>query len=216
MKVNAMAVDRIRHTKPASKRTFLDELEPIPYEITREEIEAMDPRMRKILFGIEESESGGEADEQPAIEEAVGDDLIPPPGPVDLFEPDAASEENAEPVVKSEPEEQPAPFDPAALAEEFRGTPHPCVILVFPAESSESELLELARSGQEYRQSEADGRIWHVAVFRREHAESLKRINDLLGPRDGAVALYNGKRVPFGRSLWLPLMYVFTAGLADE
>ena len=49
-----MAVDRIKHTKPASERTFLDELEPIPYEITEEELAAMDPRMKRILFGIEE------------------------------------------------------------------------------------------------------------------------------------------------------------------
>lgn len=49
-----MSVDRIKHTKPASRRTFLDELEPIPYEITREEIAAMDPRMRKVLFGSSE------------------------------------------------------------------------------------------------------------------------------------------------------------------
>lgn len=49
-----MVVDRIKHTKPASQRTFLDELEPIPYEITEEELASMDPRMKKILFGIEE------------------------------------------------------------------------------------------------------------------------------------------------------------------
>jgi hypothetical protein len=49
-----MAVDKIKHTKPASKRTFLDELEPIPYEVTEEEIKAMDPRMREILFGYSE------------------------------------------------------------------------------------------------------------------------------------------------------------------
>jgi len=46
-----MGVDRIRHTKPASKRTFLDELEPIPYEITWEEMAEMSPRMREVLFG---------------------------------------------------------------------------------------------------------------------------------------------------------------------
>lgn len=46
-----MGVDRIKHNKPASKRTFLDELEPIPYEITEEEIRQMDPHMREVLFG---------------------------------------------------------------------------------------------------------------------------------------------------------------------
>jgi len=61
-----MAVDRIRHTKPASQRSFLDELEPIPYEITAEELASMDPRMRRILFGHEEPEpgAGGRAEKQ--------------------------------------------------------------------------------------------------------------------------------------------------------
>jgi hypothetical protein len=55
-----MGVDRIKHTKPASKRTFLDELEPIPYEITVEEIRAMDPDMREILFGYREMPESNE------------------------------------------------------------------------------------------------------------------------------------------------------------
>jgi hypothetical protein len=49
-----MVVDRIKHTKPPAKRSFMDELEPIPYTISPSEIAALPPRIREILFGSQD------------------------------------------------------------------------------------------------------------------------------------------------------------------
>ena len=86
--------------------------------------------------------------------------------------------------------------------------------LVFPAEEDETEILEIAKSVHNFDTQEGDGQTWHCARFTREEAEELKRINDLLAERK-VFALFNGRRVPFGRSMWLPLMYIFTAGKVE-
>ena len=198
-----MAIDRIKHNKPASERTFLDELEPIPYEITEEELARMDPRMRKILFGHEES--GAEAEEPEAPEEDT-----PPQAEAAKGEGEAAKTEGAEPPVPVE--EEPEPFDPTPVAD-FPPAEWSTITLIFAAGEGggDDEAEALARAAAEHREAELGGRRWHAVRYAAAGAGELKRLNELLGERDDVVVLVDGKRPPFGRSLWLPLMYIFTA-----
>ena len=210
-----MAVDRIKHTKPASRRTFLDELEPIPYEITDEEIAAMDPRMRKILFDIDESDHDDDIiEEEPDVTDENLDAVAPPAIPEEEKTKKAKKAKEPEPAREEEiVEEIDEPFDPVNLFA-LPEAPGPHVTLIFPAEEGETEILKIAKSVRNFDTQKGDGQAWHCARFGREEAEELKRINVLLAERK-VFALFNGRRVPFGRSMWLPLMYIFTAGKVE-
>lgn len=200
-----MAVDRIKYTKPASKRTFLDELEPIPYEITEEELASMDPRMKRILFGIEEpAEEPARTETQapkPEVEEAVPEKAVAESDPQSslTFEP-------AQPAGKE--------IDYSGLVD-FPPAPNPHITVVFPVEDGEEELESLARAAEDHREEGIEGRRWHSVRFSPSRADRLEKINQLVGTRADVVTLVNGKRVPFGRNLWLPLMYIFTAGMHE-
>ncbi len=196
-----MTVDRIKHTKPASERTYLDELEPIPYEITEEELASMDPRMKKILFGIEEREGGEEG--------------APPAEPKAKTAKRKAGRKKAAraPEAEEEPWEEER-WDPASIAD-FPPAEGRTITVVFAAGDGDEEVEELARAAQEHREVEREGRSWHAVRCGVAGAGELKRLNELLGVRDDVVVLVNGARPPYARSLWLPLMYIFTAGIQD-
>ena len=192
-----MVVDRIKHNKPASQRTFLDELEPIPYEITEEELASMDPRMKKILFGIEEP---AEPPEEPQVTSE--------PEPVEK-EPEP---ETAGPQEKPEPEEV---FDPATIAD-FPQVDRHNITVIFPVREGDETAEELARTAPEHIEVEREGKRWHAARFGREHADELKALDEELDVRrDDIVVLVNGKKAAYGRGLWLKMMYIFTAAKAD-
>jgi len=193
-----VAVDRIKHTKPASQRTFLDELEPIPYEITEEELASMDPKMKKVLFGIEEQEEP----EEELLEET--------PAGVDSAEAEA-KEKPAESAPEPEPQEV---FDPATIAD-FPPREGHSITVIFPQLEGFEEAESAVGTVAEHRIEEIGGRLWLAARYGAAEAVELKRLNELLGQRDDAVVLVDGKRPPFGRTLWLPLMYIFTAS-AEE
>jgi hypothetical protein len=186
-----MAVDRIKHTKPASERTFLDELEPIPYEITEEELAVMDPRMKRILFGIEEP-SGPSPTQSPAARGETPDVLQ---------------------ITRITIEEKHVErFDPRSIAD-FAPVEGFNLTIIFPAAGGDERAEELARSAPEHVEVEKEGRRWHAARFRKEHALELKALDEALDPkRDDVSVLVNGKLAPYGRSLWLRMMYIFTAG----
>lgn len=192
-----MAVDKIKHNKPASRRTFLDELEPIPYTITPGEIAAMTPRMQEILFGIKPVDKK----EKP---------YSPPPIPEDVEEPELHLEEDAVSVETPAPETE-EEFDYLRLAT-FADAPSPHITLIFPAEEEEKDLVDTVRSLADYKGERIEGRLWHAARFFRNDSEKLKRINEYLQNREGIFTLMNGKRTRLGRSLYLPLMYIFSAG----
>ena len=209
-----MAVDRIKHTKPASKRTFLDELEPIPYEITEEELANMDPRMKKILFGIKEEEDAGEISVAGAAEEATTEEDW-----YEDVEEEVVDEEVEEPVeeepdvdviyVEFDPEPEPQPFDYASLADDLPEMENPNVTFIFQAERNERDLIELAQKADDYKREEVEGKFWHVCRFSKKNPDVLRKLNRDVGDREGAVALFNGKKTAYGRNLWLPLMYIF-------
>ena len=220
-----MAVDRIKHTKPASQRTFLDELEPIPYEISEEELAAMDPRMKKILFGIDDAADYEDDWDEP-------DDAEVEVSAADLL--DEGEDAQAEAAVRDEPEqlrieepaapeeppdEEPAPppeepeeerFDPRAVAE-FPPREDHHIALVFQEREGYEDAVVAARDAAEHVEKEIEGTTWHAARFGRAEAEALKQLNDLLGDRDDVHVLVDGVRAPFGRSLWLPMMYIFAS-----
>lgn len=203
-----MAVDRIKYTKPASKRTFLDELEPIPYEITEEELASMDPRMKRILFGIEEPAgepvrvTGAEEQDKQKSEKESEQEKVP-------TESEAQSALTFEPEQSAEKE-----IDYSGLID-FPSAPNPHITVVFPVEEGEEELESLARAAEDHKEEEIESRRWHAVRFSPSGADCLEKINQLVGTRADVITLVNGKRVPFGRNLWLPLMYIFTAGMHE-
>lgn len=200
-----MAVDRIKHTKPASRRTFLDELEPIPYEITEEELAKMDPRMKQILFGIAPVKEEPILEEKPESATRIQVPAPEQPAPeISVIEP--------EPVQPEKPDITPVL---RALADGFAPAPTPHITLIFPAEEEESEIVSLARAAGAYHADLIEGRLWHAARFEKPQAETLRRLNDLLGERQGMITLANGRQVPYGRSLWLPMMFIFTTSRED-
>ena len=192
-----MAVDKIKHTKPASQRTFLDELEPIPYTISDEEIAAMDPRMQEVLFGIKPVEK----EDKP---------YTPPPIPQEVEEPEA-EEVVAAPEPKADEVEKEERFDYLSLGQ-FGEAEKPHITLIFPAEEGEKELLEIVRSIEANRTQEVEGRLWHAVRFNRHDVEKLKRVNEFLGNRPDVYTLVNGKRTPYARTMDLVMMYIFSAG----
>jgi hypothetical protein len=215
-KAEAMAVDRIKHTKPASRRTFLDELEPIPYEISEEELARMDPRMREILFGIKEDDSVAEdISAAEPDEEIAGDDTEELTEDTEIIEEDVSPPEEPEEKEEQVSETEEDTFDYYKLAE-FPDDVHPSVTLIFHAENSEEEIINLAKSGSAYRAETVGDRTWHAARFGRAEAEPLRALNALLGDRQDMLVMFNGRRVPFGRSLWLPMMYIFTSAEKEK
>jgi hypothetical protein len=192
-----VAVDRIKHTKPASQRTFLDELEPIPYEITEEELASMDPKMKKVLFGIEERDE--------SIAEKA--DEVSAPETAEL----AAEAEESPEAAPAEPREEPREiFDPATVAD-FPPREGHTITVIFPPREGFEEAENAARAAAEHRETEVAGRLWFAARFGASEAVGLKQLNEQLGGREDVTVLVDGKRPPFGRTLWLPLMYIFTA-----
>lgn len=197
-----MAVDRIKYTKPASKRTFLDELEPIPYEITEEELASMDPRMKRILFGIEEP-----------VTEAIADTKETTVTAEEPQQKETPPKSESQSIRSIEPQ-QPEEIDYSGLVD-FPPAPNPHITVVFPVGEGEEVLESLAREADDHNEAEIDGRRWHAVRFSPHQADRLEKINQLVGTRAEVITLVNGKRLPFGRNLWLPLMYIFTAGMHE-
>lgn len=208
LRFEPMAVDKIKHTKPASQRTFLDELEPIPYEITEEELAAMDPRMKKILFGIEE---------EPAPDEGAGHQKVPEKKKTVKKK----SKAKALPKQKKapRPEKKPPPpkpaFDPASVAD-FEPVDRHTVTMIFASADGDEELEDIVSSIEDRRETVHKGRRWLAVRFDSDSAVQLQQLNEKLGKREDVHVLVDGRRVPFGRSLWLPLMYIFTAGRTEQ
>ena len=69
--------------------------------------------------------------------------------------------------------------------------------------------LDLARRSSVYAQREEAGTVVHRAEFGVEQAVLLRDLFSLVGGRPGTEVLFDRKKVPYARELWLPLFWVF-------
>ena len=69
--------------------------------------------------------------------------------------------------------------------------------------------LTLARQSPVYEESGQAGNARHRAAFDAAAADLLMELVDLVGRRSGTEILVDGKNVPYGREIWLPLFRVF-------
>jgi hypothetical protein len=72
--------------------------------------------------------------------------------------------------------------------------------------------LELARCSASYRETEEAEEKVQWADFAPPEAPLLQELFELVGERPGTEVLVNGKRVPYARELWLPLVWIFVRG----
>ncbi len=69
--------------------------------------------------------------------------------------------------------------------------------------------LALARAAPAHREWEEAGVLVHRAEFGIAEAGRLHGLFQLVGERPGTEVLFDGKKVPYARELWLPLFWVF-------
>ena len=58
------------------------------------------------------------------------------------------------------------------------------------------------------------GGVVHHAAFDAGSARTLRDLFDLVGRRPGTEVTVDGKQVPYGHELWLPLFWIFVGGEA--
>jgi hypothetical protein len=75
-----------------------------------------------------------------------------------------------------------------------------------------SRAIELARSAPLHREREEAGTVVHRAEFGVDEAERLRALFQLVGERPGTEVLFDGRKVPYARELWLPLFWIFVKG----
>ncbi len=83
------------------------------------------------------------------------------------------------------------------------------ITLVFPRfEGADYErALEMARASAEYRETGSGGTFRHRARFWARDAVRLRQLWDIVGVLDASEVLVDDRPVPYGRELWLPLVW---------
>ncbi len=94
------------------------------------------------------------------------------------------------------PRRRPRPFRMGVVFESFAGKD--C-----------ERALSLALQSPVYEESDEAGSTKHRAAFDAASAGLLMELVDLVGRRPGTEILVDGKNVPYGREIWLPLFRVF-------
>jgi hypothetical protein len=69
--------------------------------------------------------------------------------------------------------------------------------------------LEIARRSSVYREEREGQRVRHRAEFESTQARVLRDLYAIVGELPSTEVLVDGKRVPYGRELWLPLFWIF-------
>jgi hypothetical protein len=69
--------------------------------------------------------------------------------------------------------------------------------------------VDLARRSSVYEETSSGDGPRHHAAFDASSARVLRDLFDLVGQRPGTEVRVDGKRVPYGHELWLPLMWIF-------
>jgi hypothetical protein len=83
--------------------------------------------------------------------------------------------------------------------------------IAFAGFEGDARAVELARSGERYREEGAGGSRTHHAEFETGGAARLRALYQLVGQRPGTELRVEGKAVPYASELWLPLFWLFVA-----
>jgi hypothetical protein len=83
--------------------------------------------------------------------------------------------------------------------------------VVFDAFGGENypRALEIARRSPVYRELKEGDRLRHRAEFESTDARTLRDLYAIVGELPSTDVLVDGKNVPYGRELWLPLFWIF-------
>lgn len=107
-------------------------------------------------------------------------------------------------------DEELARLDPE-LSEALFGTPKLpfSISLEFPRFDGDdyARALAMARASSEYREIGAGDRLRHRARFYPKDAVALRDLFHIVGRFDGTDVLLDDKPFPYGRELWLPLVW---------
>lgn len=74
--------------------------------------------------------------------------------------------------------------------------------------------VEIARRSAEYREETRAEGLVHQAAFEAADARALRDLFELVRGRPGTEVLVDGKRLPYGHEIWLPLFWFFVGGEA--
>ncbi len=69
--------------------------------------------------------------------------------------------------------------------------------------------LEIARRSPVYREVREGEKLRHRAEFESGDARTLRDLYAIVGELPSTDVLVDGKNVPYGRELWLPLFWIF-------
>jgi hypothetical protein len=83
--------------------------------------------------------------------------------------------------------------------------------VVFDAFGGENypRALEIARLSPVYRELREGDRLRHRAEFDSHGARTLRDLYAIVGELPSTDVLVDGRSVPYGRELWLPLFWIF-------
>lgn len=108
-------------------------------------------------------------------------------------------------------EEELASIDPDLYEALFGARPRPfSITLVFPALDAPQfgRALELARASAEFRETGSGASHRYRARFWSSDASRLHELFQIVGPSDATEVLVDDRPVPYGRELWLPLVWL--------
>jgi len=108
-------------------------------------------------------------------------------------------------------EEELASIDPDLYEALFGARPRPfSITLVFPAldEPQFGRAIELARASAEFRETGSGANHRYRARFWSSDASRLHDLFEIVGPSDATEVLVDDRPVPYGRELWLPLVWL--------
>ena len=96
-------------------------------------------------------------------------------------------------------------LQPSPLAAEFRVT----IIFGVKAAPNYGRAVEIARRNPTYAEEGSDEWIRHSATYTPGDVEDLFTLFNLVCSWDDTEVLVNDRNLPYGTSLWLPLMWFY-------
>lgn len=92
------------------------------------------------------------------------------------------------------PGRRPRPFRIGVVFDVFSGENYP-------------RALDLAKRSPVYKETRRGDVVTHHAAFEASDAGTLRELYDIVGPIAGTEVTVDGRRVPYARELWLPLVW---------